>query len=95
MAPRGGGQTYGFPIYCASWLPLAHILKPSPSADDAVDAGSSSPPPRPMVALAGGGGEGKSGVPNALVVAALDPAAAEAPPALSPEPVSEPCPLAL
>ena len=89
MAPRGGGQTYGFPIYCASWLPLAHILKPSPSADDA-DASSPTPTPRPMVALGGGGGEGKSGVPNALVVAALDPAAAEAPPALSPEPVSDP-----
>uniref|UniRef100_A0ACD5W4G7 Uncharacterized protein n=1 Tax=Avena sativa TaxID=4498 RepID=A0ACD5W4G7_AVESA len=87
MAPRGGGQTYGFPIYCASWLPLAHILKPS--ADDAADADASSPPPppRPMVALGGGGGEGKSGVPNALVVAALEPAAAGAPPALSPEPV--------
>ncbi|CAM0873966.1 unnamed protein product [Alopecurus aequalis] len=89
MAPRGGGQTYGFPIYCASWLPLAHILKPPPSAEDAADADASSPPPppRPTVALGGGGGEGKSGVPNALVVVALDPAAPEAPPALSPEPV--------
>uniref|UniRef100_A0ACD5WUG5 Uncharacterized protein n=1 Tax=Avena sativa TaxID=4498 RepID=A0ACD5WUG5_AVESA len=87
MAPRGGGQTYGFPIYCASWLPLAHILKPP--ADDAAgaDASSPSPPSRSMVALGGGGGEGKSGVPNALVVAALEPAAAGAPLALSPEPV--------
>jgi hypothetical protein len=99
MAPRGGGQTYGFPIYCASWLPLAHILAPSPSADDPADADASSPPPPPpprlMVALGGGGGEGRSGVPNALVVAALEPAAAGAPPALSPEPVSDPCALAL
>ncbi|KAM3214049.1 hypothetical protein ACQJBY_066457 [Aegilops geniculata] len=91
MAPRAGGQTYGFPIYCASWLPLAHIIKPSPSADGDADADASpalsSPPPAPMVALGGGGGEGRSGVPNALVVAALDPAAAGAPPALSPEPV--------
>ncbi|KAE8784004.1 SEC12-like protein 2 [Hordeum vulgare] len=89
MAPRGGGQTYGFPIYCASWLPLAHIIKPSPSAVDVADANASPsfPPPPPMVVLGGGGGEGRSGVPNALVVAALDPAAAGAPPALSPEPV--------
>ncbi|XP_020182159.1 SEC12-like protein 2 [Aegilops tauschii subsp. strangulata] len=91
MAPRAGGQTYGFPIYCASWLPLADIIKPSPSADGDADADASpalsSPPPPPMVALGGGGGEGRSGVPNALVVAALDPAAAGAPPALSPEPV--------
>jgi hypothetical protein len=94
MASRGGGQTYGFPIYCASWLPLAHILKPS--ADDAAEADAPSPapapPPRPMVTLGGGGGEGNSGVPNALVVAAVDPATAGAPPALSPEPVSDPCP---
>ncbi|XP_006663044.1 SEC12-like protein 2 [Oryza brachyantha] len=91
MARRGGGQTYGFPIYCASWLPLAHIfLRPPSSEDDApVDAdadapkSSDSPAPPPMAALGGGGGEGRSGVPNALVVAALDPAGE----ALDPEPV--------
>jgi len=87
MAPRGG-QSYGFPIYCAAWLPLAHILKPDPPAADAdADASPSSPPP-PMAALGGGGGEGRSGVPNKLVVAALDPAGEEA--ALSPEAVSDP-----
>ncbi|KAG2558724.1 SEC12-like protein 2 isoform X1 [Panicum virgatum] len=92
MAPRGG-QSYGFPIYCAAWLPLAHILKPDPPAADA-DAGadassaaSPSSPPAPMAALGGGGGEGRSGVPNKLVVAALDPAGEEA--ALSPEAVVE------
>ncbi|XP_062181873.1 SEC12-like protein 2 [Phragmites australis] len=97
MAPRGGGsQSYGFPIYCASWLPLAHILKPDAAADDAdADASSSSPPPPPppMAVLGGGGGEGRSGVPNKLVVAALDSAAAAgdaaATPALSTEPVLE------
>ncbi|KAG8090551.1 hypothetical protein GUJ93_ZPchr0011g28466 [Zizania palustris] len=73
MARRGGGQTYGFPIYCASWLPLAHILKPS-SSDTEADASASAPPPPPMAVLGGGGGEGRSGVPNALVVVALDPA---------------------
>ena len=95
MAPRGG-QSYGFPIYCAAWLPLAHILKPDPPAADAdADAGadassaaSPSSPPAPMAALGGGGGEGRSGVPNKLVVAALDPAGEEA--ALSPEAVSDP-----
>ncbi|CAL4991596.1 unnamed protein product [Urochloa decumbens] len=77
MAARGG-QSYGFPIYCAAWLPLAHILKPDPPAADAdADADASpSPPPAPMAALGGGGGEGRSGVPNKLVVAALEPAAA-------------------
>ncbi|KAL5204691.1 hypothetical protein ABZP36_009562 [Zizania latifolia] len=81
MARRGGGKTYGFPIYCASWLPLAHILKPSSSSEDDAAAADADPPP--MAALGGGGGEGRSGVPNALVVAALDPAAE----ALSSDPV--------
>jgi hypothetical protein len=81
MAPRGdGGQsTYGFPIYCAGWLPLAHILKPDAPA---ADASSSAPPPQ-MVVLGGGGGVGRNGVPNKIVVAALEPA-----PALSTEAVS-------
>ncbi|KAL6620013.1 hypothetical protein ACP70R_035152 [Stipagrostis hirtigluma subsp. patula] len=98
MAPRGGGgggggqRTYGFPIYCAAWLPLAHILKPGAAGADAdADASSSgSVPPPPMALLGGGGGEGRSGVPNKLVVAALDLAAAgEAGPALSAVPVFE------
>uniref|UniRef100_A0A0D9XU33 Anaphase-promoting complex subunit 4-like WD40 domain-containing protein n=1 Tax=Leersia perrieri TaxID=77586 RepID=A0A0D9XU33_9ORYZ len=97
MARRGGGQTYGFPIYCASWLPLSHILTPPPSSSEekekkedaaAADASDDSPDPPPpppqMAALGGGGGEGRSGVPNALVVAALDSAGE---PALDPEPV--------
>ncbi|GJN25672.1 hypothetical protein PR202_gb13530 [Eleusine coracana subsp. coracana] len=90
MASRGsdGGRssTYGFPIYCAAWLPLSHILKPDAPADAADDASSSSaPPPRAQMAvLGGGGGEGRSGVPNKLVVAALEPDAAA--PALSAEP---------
>ncbi|GJN04865.1 hypothetical protein PR202_ga22442 [Eleusine coracana subsp. coracana] len=92
MASRGsdGGRssTYGFPIYCAAWLPLSHILKPDAPADAADDASSSSAPPPPpraqMAVLGGGGGEGRSGVPNKLVVAALEADAAA--PALSTEP---------
>ncbi|EEE68469.1 hypothetical protein OsJ_26867 [Oryza sativa Japonica Group] len=99
MARRGGGQTYGFPIYCASWLPLAHILNPPPPVEEGdadADAGAASsespatppPPPPLMAALGGRGGEGRSGVPNALVVAALDTSAgAAAAAALSPDPV--------
>ncbi|KAL6654726.1 hypothetical protein ACP70R_008191 [Stipagrostis hirtigluma subsp. patula] len=100
MAPRGGGggggqSTYGFPIYSAAWLPLAHILKPAAPAADVDDSGadascSSSSPPSPMALLGGGGGEGRSGVPNKLVVASLSAAAGEAgPAALSAVPVFE------
>ncbi|TVT99394.1 hypothetical protein EJB05_55212 [Eragrostis curvula] len=81
-------STYGFPIYSAAWLPLAHIIKPdAPPADDDADAASSSTPPPPraqMVVLGGGGGEGRSGVPNKLVVAAVE---GDAAPTLSTEPV--------
>lgn len=96
MATRGGGsQSYGFPIYCAAWLPLAHILKPDPPAAEAdadADGASSSPssPPPPMAVLGGGGGEGRSGVPNKLVVAALAAGEEAAPAALSPDTVSDP-----
>lgn len=94
MASRGsdgGRSTYGFPIYCAAWVPLSHILQPDAPADADADASSSSAPPPPpprdqMAVLGGGGGEGRSGVPNKLVVAALQPEAAA--PALSTEPVS-------
>ncbi|KAJ1276347.1 hypothetical protein BS78_05G207900 [Paspalum vaginatum] len=97
MASRGGGsQSYGFPIYCAAWLPLAHILKPDPPAADADTDASASPsapppppPPPPMAVLGGGGGEGRSGVPNKLVVAALSPTEGQGAVALSPEKVVE------
>nr|ACG40104.1 sec12-like protein 2 [Zea mays] len=86
---RGGSQSYGFPIYCAAWLPLAHILKPDrPAAEADADAPSPSPPPPPMVLLGGGGGKGRNGVPNKLVMAALA-AGEEAAPALSPDTVIE------
>nr|ACG34934.1 sec12-like protein 2 [Zea mays] len=85
----GGGQSYGFPIYCAAWLPLAHIIKPDPPAAEAdADGSSPSTPSLPMVVLGGGGGEGRSGVPNKLVVAALA-TEEEAAPALSPDTVVE------
>jgi len=92
METRGGGsQSYGFPIYCAAWLPLAHILKPDPPAAEAdADASSPSSPSPPMAVLGGGGGEGRSGVPNKLVVAALAAGEESAPAALSPETVSDP-----
>ncbi|PWZ27080.1 SEC12-like protein 2 [Zea mays] len=90
MVTRGGGsQSYGFPIYCAAWLPLAHIIKPDPPAAEAdADDPSSSTPSLPMAVLGGGGGEGRSGVPNKLVVAALA-TGEEAAPALSPDTVVE------
>lgn len=81
-------KTYGFPIYCASFVPLAEIAaaKKDDEDDGAADApgggdggggsgeggGGGGGGDRLVAALGGGGGEGRSGVPNALVVACFD-----------------------
>jgi prolactin regulatory element-binding protein len=75
-------RTYGFPIYCAGWVPFSHISTSSASpekeseGDDKEDPSSnadiSDASDRLLVVLGGGGGEGRSGVPNALVVSGFD-----------------------
>lgn len=72
-------QKYGVPFYGAGWVPYNHIKSklasqekieedkkeekdPSPSNDDEITT------PLNYVVLAGGGGEGRSGIPNAIVV---------------------------
>ncbi|XP_008782191.2 SEC12-like protein 2 [Phoenix dactylifera] len=94
-------KTYGFPIYCAAWVPIDRISVAAVAAeaeekedkDEAAEEeaeekedegkqeggeGSegeispSSQKDRLLVALGGGGGEGRSGVPNALVISEFD-----------------------
>ncbi|XP_078149548.1 SEC12-like protein 2 [Carex rostrata] len=74
-------RTYGFPIYCAGWVPFSHISTSSATpekeneGDDKGDSSSAATPDTSdslLVVLGGGGGEGRSGVPNALVVSAFD-----------------------
>ncbi|OAY81332.1 SEC12-like protein 2 [Ananas comosus] len=81
-------KTYGFPIYCAAWVPLSQISAAAAAADDDDDdhdndkrgeGGGGGDPSLPrhkgdrlLVTLGGGGGEGRSGVPNALVVSHFD-----------------------
>ncbi|PPS02697.1 hypothetical protein GOBAR_AA17963 [Gossypium barbadense] len=72
-------QKYGVPFYGAGWVPYNHIKSklasqekieedkkeekdPTPSNDDEITT------PLNYVVLAGGGGEGRSGIPNAIVV---------------------------
>ncbi|XP_012474757.1 SEC12-like protein 2 [Gossypium raimondii] len=72
-------QKYGVPFYGAGWIPYNHIKSklasqekieedkkeekdPTPSNDDEITT------PLNYVVLAGGGGEGRSGIPNAIVV---------------------------
>ncbi|WOG89005.1 hypothetical protein DCAR_0208241 [Daucus carota subsp. sativus] len=58
-------KSYGVPLYGASWLPLS--LSRSKSEDDSDDSPPSIDATRHVV-LSGGGGEGKSGIPNAILV---------------------------
>lgn len=55
-------KKYGVPLYGAAWAPLA--------AGDSDSTASSKM--NGHVVLAGGGGEGRSGIPNALIVSAFD-----------------------
>ncbi|XP_020104476.1 SEC12-like protein 2 [Ananas comosus] len=77
-------KTYGFPIYCAAWVPLSQISAAAAADDDhdndkRGEGGGGGDPSLPrhkgdrlLVTLGGGGGEGRSGVPNALVVSHFD-----------------------
>lgn len=58
-------KSYGVPLYGASWLPLC--LSRSKSEDDSDESPPSIDTTRHVV-LSGGGGEGKSGIPNAILV---------------------------
>ncbi|CAL9118574.1 unnamed protein product [Musa textilis] len=107
-------KTYGFPIYCAAWVPIDRIsaaaeaeaagkkkegggeaaaveetaekkeqggggevaVAEEEAAEKKEQEGGQSfhtlDPNRPLVALGGGGGEGRSGVPNVLLIAEFD-----------------------
>ncbi|PSR88333.1 SEC12-like protein [Actinidia chinensis var. chinensis] len=70
-------KKYGVPLYGASWVPPTATRsdpKPTPDGEDE-PSGDESPPSTPPiyhVVLAGGGGEGRSGIPNALLLVHFD-----------------------
>ena len=76
-------QQYGVPFYGAGWVPYNHVRSkltsqekneednkedkdPTQSKDDEITTSQN------YVVLAGGGGEGHSGIPNAIVVSHVD-----------------------
>ncbi|KAJ4840600.1 hypothetical protein Tsubulata_021435 [Turnera subulata] len=92
-------QKYGVPFYSAAWVPHFHLQSKLPSSsssssqdhdgDDNNSGGGSTTTndaPQPYYAvLAGGGGEGRSGIPNAVLLTRFDPASNS----LSPQPVAK------
>uniref|UniRef100_A0A803MZU7 Anaphase-promoting complex subunit 4-like WD40 domain-containing protein n=1 Tax=Chenopodium quinoa TaxID=63459 RepID=A0A803MZU7_CHEQI len=72
-------KLYGVPLYGASWVP-SHAIRSTDSADPKSDDADY---PSEFLVLAGGGGEGRSGIPNAVLLSEFDFAADS----LSPEPV--------
>ena len=71
-ATRGANcKKYGVPFYGVAFVPRNAIksLDTEPQGEDAVDNGGFH-----HVVFAGGGGEGRSGIPNALIISHFDPA---------------------
>ncbi|KAJ0978535.1 hypothetical protein J5N97_014009 [Dioscorea zingiberensis] len=67
-----GSKNFYFPIFCAAWVPLAH-LAPTPLEEQGEEeAREQGWEPGPIAVLAGGGGEGKTGVPNALLLSRFE-----------------------
>ncbi|XP_021896146.1 SEC12-like protein 2 [Carica papaya] len=72
-------QKYGVPFYGAAWVPynnvrskLASREDPDKADDDESSSASEVTASHSYVVLAGGGGEGRSGIPNAIIVSHAD-----------------------
>ena len=68
-------QKYGLPLYSADWvwykLPDPDP-DPDPSTSDEVSSAKSKSAQKSYIVLAGGGGEGRSGIPNAVLLVEFD-----------------------
>ncbi|KAK4758732.1 hypothetical protein SAY87_020033 [Trapa incisa] len=88
-ADAANSQKYGVPFYGAAWFPCKHIASPTTKSEEVKgkegDHKDQSVGLGDCVVLAGGGGEGRSGIPNAVVVAHFDFSSNT----LSPEPVAK------
>ena len=72
-------KKYGVPLYGAAWVPSTVISDPPHPIDqnqeadqDPGDGSTQSPAAPTCVVFCGGGGEGRSGIPNAILLAEFD-----------------------
>ncbi|KAL6505807.1 hypothetical protein OROHE_023186 [Orobanche hederae] len=63
-----GCKKYGVPLYGAAWVPIATVKEDSAAESENPSSYNGSR----HVVLAGGGGEGHSGIPNSLLLSAFD-----------------------
>ena len=64
-------QKYSLPLYSAAWV-WYKILDPDPSTSNEVSNAKSKSARKSYIVLAGGGGEGRSGIPNAVLLFDFD-----------------------
>ncbi|XP_077223386.1 SEC12-like protein 2 [Tasmannia lanceolata] len=70
-------KKYGLPLYCASWVPLNKIEENNPKEEQVEGKGKEVSEEKfssakGYLVLGGGGGEGRSGISNALLLAQFD-----------------------
>ncbi|KAL0000209.1 hypothetical protein SO802_019811 [Lithocarpus litseifolius] len=69
----GNSQKYGLPLHSAAWVSYKlPDLDPDPSTSDEVSNAKSKSAQKSYIFLAGGGGEGRSGIPNAVLLVEFD-----------------------
>lgn len=76
-------KKYGVPLYSAAWLPYKQRRSKLQSTEDQGEEKEQITDDEYCVVLAGGGGEGRCGIPNAILLSRFDFSSNS----LSPQPV--------
>lgn len=69
--PSLNSKKYGVPLYSVCWVPVRFTDRDR-DRDRSSDNGEASNSTQYYVVMAGGGGEGRSGIPNAVLISSFD-----------------------